>query len=271
MLSMSQDLLDTLPDTAVTAAFKIARRTRCRTHDVGVILGSGWGAVTSNAEGAISLGTASLPGFRPPAVAGHEGRVHSMMFGDRRVLAFSGRTHLYEGHGTDAVVHAVRVMAASGCRAVVLTNGCGSTRPEWLPGTVVVLKDHINLTGCSPLSGAQFVDMTDAYSAAMRGILRTAVPGLKAGVYAQFRGPQYETPAEVRMAATLGADLVGMSTALETIEARRLGLEVLGLSLVTNLAAGVGDGTLDHSEVLEAGQQAGDRLKDILSRTLQAI
>lgn len=268
---MSKDFLDTLPDAAVTSAFKIARRTRRRTHDIGVVLGSGWGAVTSGGTDSISLDTSSLHGFRPPAVAGHAGQVHSMVFGDRRVLAFSGRTHLYEDHGTDAVVHAVRVMAASGCRAVVLTNGCGSTRPEWLPGTVVVLKDHINLTGCSPLSGAQFVDMTDAYSTAIRDALRVAVPGLKAGVYAQFRGPQYETPAEVRMAATLGADLVGMSTAIETIEARRLGLDVLGLSLVTNLAAGVGEGTLDHSEVLEAGQQAGDRLKDILTRALQVV
>jgi len=175
------------------------------------------------------------------------------------------RTHFYEGHGPRAVAHGVRTAAAAGCRTIVLTNGCGGLDPAIPAGSPVLISDHLNLTGASPLEGATFVDMTDLYSARLRGLARTIDPDLPEGVYAQFRGPQYETPAEVRMAGVLGADLVGMSTALEAVAARHVGMEVLGFSLVTNLAAGVSDQPLSHEEVLAAGRDAADRCSRLLA------
>lgn len=147
----------------------------------------------------------------------------------------------------------------------MLTNGCGGLNPSWPPGTVVALKDHINLTGDTPLRGATFIDMSEAYSRRLREVARRVDASLPEGVYVQFRGPQYETPAEVRMAGILGGNLVGMSTALETIAAREAGLEVLGLSLVTNAAAGLSETNLDHTEVLQAGRDAGPRLASLLA------
>lgn len=149
---------------------------------------------------------------------------------------------------------------------MVLTNGCGGLNPEWAPGTVVLIKDHINLTGDTPLEGANFVDLSEAYSKRLRDLAKDAAGDLPEGVYVQFRGPQYETPAEVRMAGILGGDLVGMSTTLETIAAREAGMEVLGLSLVTNAAAGLSETNLDHTEVLQTGKDAGPRLAALLSR-----
>ncbi len=152
-----------------------------------------------------------------------------------------------------------------GPRSLVLTNGCGGLNPDWPPGTAVLLRDHLNLTGATPLVGATFIDLTEAYSRRLRDLARTVDPALPEGVYAQFHGPQFETPAEVRMAGILGADLVGMSTALETIAARQVGLEVLGISLVTNLAAGISPTPLHHEEVLEAGAEAAPRLRSLLA------
>ncbi len=149
---------------------------------------------------------------------------------------------------------------------MVLTNGCGGLNPDWAPGTPVLISDHLNLTGRSPLEGATFQDLTDLYSSRLRDLAHTVDPSLPEGVYAQFPGPHYETPAEVRMARVLGADLVGMSTALEAIAARHAGLEVLGLSLVTNLAAGIQQTPLSHQEVVEAGQAAGPRIAELLAR-----
>ena len=165
-----------------------------------------------------------------------------------------------------AVVHGVRTAAAAGASTMVLTNGCGGLNPDWAPGTPVLISDHLNLTGRSPLEGATFQDLTDLYSSRLRDLARTVDPSLPEGVYAQFPGPHYETPAEVRMAGVLGADLVGMSTALEAIAARHAGLEVLGLSLVTNLAAGIQQTPLSHQEVVEAGQAAGPRIAELLAR-----
>ncbi len=180
-----------------------------------------------------------LPYFSPPAVEGHAGRVRSVDADGTRVLVFLGRTHLYEEHGVDAVTHGVRTAAAAGCRTVVLTNGCGGLDPSWSPGTPVLIRDHINLTGTSPLHGAHFVDLTDLYSPRLRAVCKEIEPTLAEGVYAQFHGPMYETPAEIGMVRAIGGTLVGMSTALEAIVSRSLGMEVLGLSLVTNLAAGM--------------------------------
>jgi purine-nucleoside phosphorylase len=181
------------------------------------------------------------------------------------VLVLGARQHFYESRDPQAVVHGVRTAAAAGCRTIVLTNGCGSTRPDVGPGTPVLIADHINHTGATPLTGATFIDMTDVYSPRLRAIAREVDPSLVDGVYIQFSGPQYESPAEVRMAASWGANLIGMSTVLEAIAAREAGLEILGLSLVTNLAAGISGGALNHQEVLEAGREAGPRISRLLA------
>ena len=251
------------------AAAALAAATGVERHDVAVVLGSGWVPAadligTTRADLAIT----DLPHFAPPAVAGHAGRVRSVDAGGTNVLVFLGRTHLYEERGVDAVTHAVRTAAAAGCRTVVLTNGCGGLDPAWTPGTPVLIRDHINLTGASPLHGAHFVDLTDLYSARLRALCQEVEPGLPDGVYAQFRGPMYETPAEIGMVRAIGGTLVGMSTALEAIVARSLGLEVLGLSLVTNLAAGMTGAPLNHEEVLEAGRAAAERMGALLAQVI---
>ena len=183
---------------------------------------------------------------------------------------FLGRTHLYEGLGVRPVVHGVRTAAAAGCRVVVLTNGCGGLEEKWQPGTPVLISDHLNLTGTSPLEGATFIDLTDLYSSRLRALCREVEPELDEGVYAQFPGPHYETPAEVRMVRAMGGDLVGMSTGLEAIAAREAGMEVLGISLVTNLAAGLGE-PLHHEEVLEAGRAAAARMGELLGRIVPRV
>jgi purine-nucleoside phosphorylase len=170
-----------------------------------------------------------------------------------------------------AVVHPVRTAAAAGCRTIVLTNGCGGLDPARSPGTPVLIRDHINLTARSPIEGAHFVDLTDLYSSRLRAMCREADPTLEEGVYVQFPGPHYETPAEIEMVRRFGGDLVGMSTTLEAIAAREAGMEVLGISLVTNLAAGISGEPLDHAEVLEAGRAAASRMGDLLGRIVPRL
>lgn len=241
-------------------------------HDIALVMGSGWlPAAEALGESAFEIPAAELPGFAAPAVEGHGGTIRSIQLGDRRLLVFLGRTHLYEGRGVGAVVHGVRTAAAAGCRAIVLTNGCGGLDSSWSPGTPVLIHDHLNLTAASPIVGANFVDLTDLYARRLRDLCREVEPSLPEGVYAQFRGPHYETPAEVTMAGRLGASLVGMSTTLEAIAAREAGMEILGISLVTNLAAGVGGAPLDHAEVLEAGNAAAGRMGRLLSAVLPRI
>jgi purine-nucleoside phosphorylase len=260
-------------EVARAAAARLAELTGAPTHDVALVLGSGWGpAGDLIGETLSTIATTDLPGFRPAAVAGHSGTIRSVAIGDtgRRALVFGTRTHYYEGHGVRAVVHGIRTAAAAGCRTVVLTNGCGGLNPDWAPGTPVLISDHINLTADSPLEGPTFVDLTDLYSQRLRGLCREVEPDLDEGVYVQFRGPHYETPAEVRMAGIIGGHLVGMSTSLEAIAARQSGMEVLGISLVTNLAAGISATPLDHAEVLAAGRDAAERcgrmLADVVPR-----
>ena len=199
--------------------------------------------------------------------------MRSVAIGDtgRRALVYGTRTHFYEGRGVRAVVHAVRTAKAAGCSTIVLTNGCGGLNPAWGPGTPVLISDHINLTAASPLEGPTFVDLTDLYSARLRAIAHEVDPTLDEGVYVQFRGPHYETPAEVQMAKRMGGDLVGMSTALDAIAARHVGMEVLGISLVTNLAAGISDQPLSHQEVIEAGQAAAERCGRLLADVVQRV
>ncbi|MEF3121282.1 purine-nucleoside phosphorylase [Kocuria flava] len=255
------------------AAEALRRATGVDTHELALTLGSGWGqAADLIGETVAEVPAAEIPGFSPPALEGHVGTLRSIRTpGGAHALVIGARTHYYEGRGVRAVVHGVRTAAAAGARTMVLTNGCGGLDPAWGPGTPVLISDHLNLTGRSPLEGATFVDLTDLYSPRLRALARRIDPSLDEGVYAQFPGPHYETPAEVRMAGILGADLVGMSTALEAIAARHAGMEVLGLSLVTNQAAGISPAALSHEEVLEAGRAAGPRISALLARIVAAL
>jgi purine-nucleoside phosphorylase len=254
---------------AATAAARWAELTGSPRHDVALVMGSGWvPAADALGLAEVEVPVTELPGFLPPAVAGHAGRVRSLQVGDARVMVFLGRTHLYEGRGVAPVVHGVRVAAAAGCRAVVLTNAAGGVRDGLTVGQPVLVSDHLNLTARSPLEGARFVDLVDLYSARLRALVREVVPGLEEGVYAALPGPHYETPAEIRMLRAMGADLVGMSTALEAIAARAEGLEVLAVSLVTNLAAGMTGQPLDHAEVLEAGAASAARVGRLLAQVV---
>jgi purine-nucleoside phosphorylase len=254
-------------DVARRAAAHLAERTGVDRYDAAVVLGSGWAAAADGlGETVATVPAHEVPGFVLPVVAGHTGTLRSVRTTTGlQVLVVGARTHLYQGLGVRRVVHPVRTAAAAGARVVVLTNGCGGLDPAWDPGTPVLISDHLNLTGVSPLEGATFVDLTDLYSARLRATAREVDPTLPEGVYAQLPGPHYETPAEVRMLAVLGARLVGMSTALEAIAARAAGLEVLGLSLVTNPAAGVTGQPLSHAEVVAAGQAAAPRLARLLA------
>ncbi|MGA8979351.1 MAG: purine-nucleoside phosphorylase [Pedococcus sp.] len=271
------DLADPATDpfeVARAAAKVIAERSGVERHDVALVLGSGWGQTGDLiGETMATIDNAEVPGFAKAAVAGHSGTMRSVAIADtgRRALVYGTRTHFYEGKGVRAVVHAVRTAAAAGCSTIVLTNGCGGLNPAWTPGTPVLIRDHINLTAHSPIEGANFVDLTDLYSPRLRDLARGVDADLDEGVYVQFRGPHYETPAEVQMAKVLGGDLVGMSTTLEAIAARQAGLEVLGISLVTNLAAGISDQPLSHDEVLEAGQAAAERCGRLLAAVVASL
>lgn len=254
-------------DLARRAADAIRDTTGVETHRIALTLGSGWGeAAELIGETEHVIPATDIPGFSRPALEGHVGTLRSIRLasGDH-ALVIGARTHYYEGKGVHAVAHGVRTAAAAGADIMILTNGCGGLNPSWAPGTPVLICDHLNLTATSPLEGATFVDLTDLYSSRIRDIARGVDPRLDEGVYAQFPGPHYETPAEVQMAKVLGADLVGMSTALEAIAARHAGMEVFGMSLVTNLAAGISETALSHEEVIEAGTAAGPRISRLLA------
>lgn len=257
---------------AHAAAEVIADRTGVSQHDIALVLGSGWGgAAELLGQEVAAVDAADIPGFHAHAIPGHHSTIRSFETElGKRVLVLGARTHFYQVRDAGKVAHGVRTAAAAGCTQLVLTNGCGSTRTEVGPGSVVLIEDHINFTGATPLEGANFVDLTDLYSPRLRALAKTLDPTLPDGVYIQFTGPQYETPAEVRMASIWGANLIGMSTALEAIAARAAGLEILGLSLVTNLGAGIG-GTLNHQEVLDAGAEAAPRISRLLADIVKAM
>lgn len=278
---------------ARAAAAELRARTGINRHRIAVVLGSGWGE-TAEKIGHIAhrINTAELPGFPEPVVAGHNREILSIRldgahsdhdgapYGHQNnddavaaqeaepdyALVFGSRTHYYESRDAQAVAHTVRTAAAAGAEIVILTNGCGGLMDGVAAGTPVLISDHINLTGDTPLHGPEFIDLTDLYSPRVRALAQEIDPSLQEGVYVQFAGPQYETPAEVRMAKTLGGDLVGMSTALDAIAARHAGLEVFGISLVTNPAAGTTEEKLSHEEVIAAGQRASKRCADLLAR-----
>lgn len=263
---------------AALAAEGIRGATGVDSHDVALVLGSGWaGAADRLGTVVAEVELSSLSGFAEPRVPGHRDLARSVLVGHRRVLVLGGRSHLYEGFSPSTVVHGVRTAAAAGCQAILLTNAAGSLQSTWPVGQVVVIGDHLNLTGQSPMVGwdppstmpGRFCDLTDAYSARLRRLVRSIDSGLYEGVYAGLLGGNYETPAEIKMLVAMGADLVGMSTVLETIAARHLGLEVLGLSLVTNLAAGLSASPLSHGEVLVAASGAEGRLISLIRATLE--
>jgi purine-nucleoside phosphorylase len=259
------------PYAAAQAAAKLLVAKIGGAPDVALVMGSGWvPAADALGETEAEFPVTDLPGFIAAAAIGHAGTLRSVRLSGsgKRALVFLGRTHLYEGHGVASVVHAVRTSAAAGCSTVVLTNGCGGLRTDMSPGQPVLISDHLNMTATSPIVGARFIDLTDLYSPRLRALCRRIDPSLTEGVYIQLPGPHYETPAEIRMARTIGADLVGMSTSLEAIAAREAGMEVLGISLVTNLAAGMSGQPLDPIEVIEVGNASASRMGVLLRDVL---
>jgi len=266
-------------EAAEASAAALAAATGVDRHDLAIVLGSGWKpAADRMGEVATELPMTELGGFPEASVLGHGTTVRSIVNGDRRILAFMGRVHLYEGHHPNVVAHAVRTAVRAGCSAVVLTNAAGGLRPGMWPGQPVLIADHVNLTGRTPLLGPnddrigpRFPDMSAAYSPRLRDLARSVDPELQEAVYGGFLGPTYETPAEVRMAATLGAELVGMSTVIETIAAAHAGAEVLAVSLVTNLAAGISEEQLDHDDVLAVAAESADRMGGLLAQIVDRI
>ncbi|QIM15791.1 purine-nucleoside phosphorylase [Leucobacter insecticola] len=267
-MSESQD-----PDAlAATAARTLAELTGVERHDIALTLGSGWGKAADVIGETVAVVPAEeVPGFHGSAVPGHSGTLRSIRLANgAHALIIGARTHLYEGRGVRAVVHGVRTAAAAGARVMILTNGAGGIDPAFGAGEAVLISDHINLTATSPLEGAHFVDLTDLYAPRLREIARNVAPEIAEGVYVQLPGPHYETPAEIHYLRAIGGQIVGMSTGLEAIAARAAGMEVLGLSLVTNPAAGMGD-PLSHEEVLAAGRAAEPRLAELLSRIVARL
>jgi purine-nucleoside phosphorylase len=260
-------------EVARQAAEQLAEKTGVAKHDIALTLGSGWGrAADLIGETTATIPATEIVGFGAPALAGHVGTLRSVLLPNgKRALVIGARTHYYEGHGVRRVVHSVRTAAAAGVTTMILTNGAGGIKETWKPGTPVLISDHINLTADSPLEGATFIDLTDLYSARLREIAKGIEPSLDEGVYTQFRGPHYETPAEVQMAKTIGGHIVGMSTALEAIAAREAGMEILGMSLITNLAAGIQKTPLSHHEVIEAGREAEPVISALLAKIVGAL
>jgi purine-nucleoside phosphorylase len=253
---------------ATDAATALRSATGVESFDVALVMGSGWvPAADAIGETVAEIPVTDLPGFAPPAVAGHAGKVRAVRTeSGKNALIFLGRTHLYEGRGVEPVVHGVRTAVRAGARTVVLTNAAGGLRPETQEvGEAVLISDHINLTGASPITGANFVDLTEVYSRRLRDLVRGVEPTMTEGVYVAFRGPTYETPAEIQMCRVLGGDMVGMSTVLEAVAAREAGAEVLGISLVTNPGAGLVGKPLNHEEVLQVGRTTAARMGVLLA------
>lgn len=260
-------------EIAKQAAEQIREATGVSNHDIALTLGSGWAkAADLIGDTVASVPAQEITGFSAPIVEGHVASIRSIKLpSGKHALVLGARTHFYEGHGVRRVVHGVRTAAAAGAKTMILTNGAGGIKESWKPGTPVLISDHINLTATSPLEGATFIDLTDLYSKRLREIARSVDSSLDEGVYAQFPGPHYETPAEVQMVKHMGGHLVGMSTALEAIAARQAGMEILGFSLMTNLAAGIQKTPLSHAEVLEAGREAESRISALLAAIIEKL
>jgi purine-nucleoside phosphorylase len=265
---------------AEMAARRLTEVSGVPAHDVAVILGTGLAdAATSISPISTHHDLGGLPGFPPSLVSHQRSEVWSLEVGGARVLAFLGRLHLYEGYRAVDVTHPVRTAVAAGCRVIIITNASGSLRRDMIPGDLVLIADHLNLSGASPLAGlptgpgypSPFVDLVDTWSPRLRNLARALEPSLAEGVYAQVHGPQFETPAEIRMLRALGADLVGMSTALEAIAARQMGAEVLGLSLVTNLAAGMDEGGVAPDAIIGVGVQRAEAVGRLIGQVVRGM
>lgn len=244
----------------IQAAAGFVRQRHSTPPSIGVVLGSGLGAWATRLENATPLPYSSIPNMPTPSVAGHSGRLWLGQLRSVEVACLEGRVHAYEGHPVERVVFGVRLLAALGCRAVLLTNAAGGIREDLRPGSLMLITDHLNLSGLNPLVGfapagghPPFIDLSHAYDPQLAGAARSAASALGLplgdGVYAALLGPSYETPAEIRMLRTLGADAVGMSTALETIALRQCGVAVGAVSCITNAAAGLSKAPLDHQDV----------------------
>lgn len=266
---------------AAAAAF-ITARTGVSKHDALVVLGSGLGEYAENLPDALAIPYEDVPGFPVPTVTGHGGSLISAPIGDRRLLVMSGRVHAYEGWQMSDVVFGVRTAIKAGAERVLLTNAAGGINPAFSPGDLVIISDHLNLTGMNPLTGPnddrlgpRFLDLTSAYTVGMRWDLAAVFADLDLpvheGVYAWFLGPTYETPAEVQMARAMGADLVGMSTVPEVIAANHMGAKVAAISLVTNLAAGISPTPLSHTEVTDTAARTRATFTKVLDRFLPIL
>ncbi len=260
-------------ESARAAASVVAQLSGITSHATALTLGSGWAkAADLIGETVAEIPADEVPGFSSSGIPGHTGTIRSVRLPNgKHALVLGARTHFYEDKGVRAVAHGVRVAAACGAKIMVLTNGAGGIKETWMPGTPVLISDHINLTGASPLEGPTFIDLTDLYSTRLREVARSIDSSLDEGVYVQFRGPHYETPAEVQMAKAMGGHIVGMSTALEAIAAREAGMEVLGLSLITNLAAGISPHPLSHQEVVGSGKAAEPVISALLAKIVLAL
>ena len=277
------DPIRPIDQPARLAALEAAVRARTPLRPrVGLVLGSGLGGLADEVDDAVAIPFADLPGWPAATAPGHVGRLVLGTLAGVPVVLLQGRFHVYEGNDPGLVVQPVLLFRRLGAEIAVLTNAAGGTNPDFAPGTLMVIADHLNLTGRTPLLGpnadelgGRFQDLTDAWSARLRERLRAAGAAerieLAEGVYAGLLGPQYETPAEVRMLRSLGADAVGMSTVLECIAARWVGLEVCGVSLITNAGAGYSGQPLTHEEVLEEGRQAGPRLARVIRRFVRDL
>jgi purine-nucleoside phosphorylase len=244
--------------------------------DVAIVLGSGLNDLASTFVGETPIPYSEIDGMPTPTAGSHEGALYAGSIKGVSALIFAGRVHLYEGYDVRQVTFPVRSAIEAGCHTVVLTNAAGGIDPTIEIGAPCLISDHLNLTGTNPLIGhadpaSRFLDLSDVYDLRLRDLARAVDPAIREGVYAGLVGPVYETPAEIRMLAAMGADLVGMSTVLEAIEARYLGAKVLGISVVTNAAAGLSLKKLEHGEVSAAGRAAADRLKHLLSGVVERL
>ena len=274
--------MNDLYDRLTVTSRVLAERTGRDRHDVVVVLGSGLGEYAAGLEGAVAVSYEELPGFPVPKAVGHGGTAYSVETGANAVLLLAGRSHAYEGHSMDVVTFPVRTAVFSGARTVVLTNAAGGCGDGIGPGDLVLISDHINMSGISPLMGQnderlgpRFPDMSDVYTPVLRDKARAAANrvavDLKEGIYFWWHGPMFETPAEVRMAKHLGASLVGMSTVPEATAARHMGADVLGISLCTNLAAGISETRLSSEEVIEAAREASARFAALFDALLPEL
>jgi len=277
----SSERNSTLYDQASEAALFIASRTSLQ-PSVAIVLGSGLGGFASQLANPVVIPFAEIPNFAQSTVVGHSGRLVIGTLDEVSVAAMQGRIHAYEGYSSEKITFPIRVFARCGIHTLILTNAAGGIRDTYAQGQLVMLSDHINFTGRNPVSGPnderfgpRFFDMTEAYSRRLRALARNAAKDegftLEEGVYLGLQGPSFETPAEIRGYRTLGADLVGMSTVQETIVARHMGLEVLGISCVTNMAAGMQTEPLSHEEVIETGKRVEGLLARLLTRVIPAI